>query len=125
MTMTRHIRCNRNGAGCGRTLRVALALVTLLPLAACGAGTLSQDPFGDAGAGCGDDHRTWRPGCATKRNIAALAEHPRDLVKPRSEGPRDSMRRDALISGYTGSSAGAEPRTPAQPVPASGGRKDP
>ena len=123
--MTQHIGRNRDGAGSRRMLRVALALALLLPLAACGAGTLSQDPFGDAGAGCGDEHRAWRPGCATRRNIAALAEHPRDLDKPRGEGPRDSMRRDALISGYTGSSAGAEPRAPAQAATASGGRKDP
>jgi hypothetical protein len=106
-------------------LRVALALIALLPLAACGAGSLAQDPFGDATVECGDDYGAWRPGCATKRNIAAQAEHPADLHTPRGESPRDSMRRDALISGYTGSSAGGEPRAPAQPAPPSGGRKEP
>ncbi len=108
-----------------KMVRVALTLIALLPLAGCGAGTLAQDPFGDAAAECGDDHGTWRPGCATKRNIAALAEHPGDLHTPRGEGPRNSMRRDALISGYVGSSPGADPSTPAQPVPTSGGRKEP
>jgi hypothetical protein len=123
--MMEDIRRDRNRAGSRRVARVALALISLLPLAACGGGTLAQDPFGDAAAECGDDHGAWRPGCATKRNIAALAEHPGDLDTPRGEGPRDSMRRDALISGYARSSAGAEPRAPAQPAPASGGRKEP
>jgi hypothetical protein len=121
MTMKR----NTDRSGTSKTVRAALALIALLPLAACGAGNFANDPFGDAAAGCGDDRGAWRPGCATQRNIATLAEHPGDLNTPRGEGPRDSMRRDALISGYAHSSAGGEPRAPVQPVPTSGGGKEP
>jgi type IV pilus biogenesis protein CpaD/CtpE len=42
----------------------------------------------------------WRPGCATRRNIAALAAHSDDLDHPRQEAPRDAMRRDAVFSRY-------------------------
>jgi type IV pilus biogenesis protein CpaD/CtpE len=54
----------------------------------------------------------WRPGCATRRNLAALAENPRDLERPRQEAPRDAMRRDAVISQY-GQSRGMAPAAPA------------
>ena len=114
--------------GSRRTPRLALALIALLPLAACGTDGLARDPFGDAASSCGESRagqEAWLPGCATKRNIAALAEHPGDLDTPRGEAPRDSMRRDAVISGYARSSASGEPRAPSQPVPASGGRKEP
>jgi hypothetical protein len=50
----------------------------------------------------------WRPGCATRRNLAALAENPRDLERPRQEAPRDAVRRDAVISEY-GQSRGTAP----------------
>lgn len=114
-----------SSSGSRGALRAALALIALLPLASCGADSLARDPFGDAAAGCGGHQGAWLPGCATKRNIAALAEHPGDLDTPRGEAPRDSMRRDAVISGYTRSSASGEPRAPSQAVPASGGRKEP
>lgn len=58
----------------------------------------------------------WRPGCATRRNLAALAENPRDLERPRQEAPRDAMRRDAVISQY-GQSRGTAP-TAAASAPA-------
>jgi hypothetical protein len=54
----------------------------------------------------------WRPGCATRRNLAALAENPRDLERPRQEAPRDAMRRDGVISQY-GQSRGMAPAAPA------------
>ena len=108
-----------------KTVRAALALIALLPLAACGPGALTPDPFGDAAAGCGDRPGAWRPGCATRRNIAALAEKPGDLDAPRGEAPRDSMRRDALISGYISNNASGETRAHSQPAPAGGGKKEP
>ena len=108
-----------------KTVRAALALIAPLLLAACGPGALTQDPFGDAAAGCGDRPGAWRPGCATQRNIAALAEKAGDLDTPRGEAPRDSMRRDALISGYISSRASGEARTDSQPAPAGGGGKEP
>jgi Pilus biogenesis CpaD protein (pilus_cpaD) len=109
-----------------RALRLAPMLIVLMPLAGCGGGSLAHDPFGDAAALCQDEQQKWLPGCATNRNIAAVAEHPRDLDTPRAESPRDSTRRDALISGYLKSSAGgAEPRTTSQPSPISLGGKEP
>ena len=104
--------------------RIALMLIALTPLAGCSGDPLAQDPFGDAAAGCGDDPRIWLPGCATRRNIAALADNPADLDRPRREGARDAMRRDALFSGYTRSSSG-EPRGATQPAQASGGNREP
>lgn len=108
-----------------RVLRLAPILIALMLLAGCGGGSLAQDPFGDAAALCRDEQQEWLPGCATNRNIAAVAERPRDLDTPRAESPRDSMRRDALISGYLKSSGGAEPRTASQPTPISLGGKEP
>jgi hypothetical protein len=105
----------------------ALALVTVAALWGCGR-DFAGDPFGDAGERCGGPQSAWKPGCATARNIAAQAENPADLATPRVEGPRDAMRRDALLSGYVRSSAGSEPprASPAQPLAAAaGGRKDP
>jgi type IV pilus biogenesis protein CpaD/CtpE len=50
----------------------------------------------------------WRPGCATRRNLAALAETPSDLTRPRQEAPRDAVRRDAVINSYAQSRAAAQ-----------------
>ena len=113
---------NTDRSSRSKAARTALALITLMPLASCGASTFGQDPFADATTECGDDQRAWRPGCVTKRNIAASADHPGDLDTPRGEAPRDSMRRDALISSYARS---GESREPGQPAPASGDRKRP
>ena len=107
------------------TLRAALALIAILSLAACGGGTFAQDPFGDGEPGCGDGRGAWQPGRATRRNIAALAERAGDLERPRGEGPRDSMRRDAVFSGYVGASAKGERGASSQPTTTNEGRRDP
>jgi type IV pilus biogenesis protein CpaD/CtpE len=65
----------------------------------------------------------WRPGCATRRNLAALAENPRDLERPRQETPRDAMRRDAVISQY-GQSRSTAP-TAAASAPATAAKAQP
>lgn len=39
-------------------------------------------------------------GCATRYNMAAQAANPDDLIGPRSERPRDSTRRDAVLKTY-------------------------
>lgn len=39
-------------------------------------------------------------GCATQANLAALVEDPADLLQPRTETPRDSGRRDAVLGHY-------------------------
>jgi hypothetical protein len=41
-----------------------------------------------------------RLGDATHSNIAALAARPSDLAVPRRTGPRDAVRRDAVLAGY-------------------------
>ena len=108
-----------------RLSRTALVLIAVAPLAACGVDTLARDPFGDAAARCGDRPREWLPGCATQRNLAAMADKPADLDKPRREGARDSMRRDALFSGYNRSASGGEPRPVSQPATPGDARKAP
>lgn len=116
---------NTDRSSRSKAVRAALVLIALMPLASCGASTFGQDSFADAATECGDDQGAWQPGCATKRNIAASADHPGDLDTPRGEAPRDSMRRDALISGYARSSASGETRAPGQPALASGDSKQP
>lgn len=39
-------------------------------------------------------------GCSTQRNLALMVANPRDLVKPRSETPRSSPRRDVTWDKY-------------------------
>lgn len=39
-------------------------------------------------------------GCATQTNIAAMLEDPRDLIEPRAMDPRDSNRRDTVMTAY-------------------------
>lgn len=41
-----------------------------------------------------------RLGGVTHSNIAALAARPADLAMPRRTGPRDSVRRDAVLAAY-------------------------
>lgn len=47
------------------------------------------------------DNRPWDSfGCATQANLAALVEDPRDLLRPRTEDPRDSNRRSTVFQAY-------------------------
>lgn len=39
-------------------------------------------------------------GCATQANLAAMIEDPRDLLRPRTEDPRDSGRRTTVFDAY-------------------------
>ena len=39
-------------------------------------------------------------GCAQQRNLAAMVANPADLLGPRTEGPRDSNRRDDVYGKY-------------------------
>lgn len=99
----------------------ALSFAVPIALAACGPNALAPDPIGKASVFCGvarEEQTVWRPGCATRGNIAALAENPDDLFLARQESPRDAMRRDAVISAYAQSrsapsapTAGAESST--------------
>lgn len=57
-------------------------------------------PVLPAGCGWGEADPEWRPGAATRGNIAALAANPDDLYLPRREAPRDAVRRDAVIGHY-------------------------
>lgn len=80
--------------------RGALAAIMVAMLGGCGNGFVASDvtlPPRDCRPGVTE---AWRPGCATHRNMAAMAADPQDLRRARAEGPRDSMRRDAVIGGY-------------------------
>jgi hypothetical protein len=79
----------------------SVALAGLL-LSGCGGGFV-ESGLGPALQRCTElpqDADTWRPGCATHRNMVAVAADPRDLTRARAEAPRDAMRRDAVIAGY-------------------------
>lgn len=86
-----------------------LSLALVLCLAGCGGASIEGEPaFGEAESRCwqpGEASGPWRPGCAARRNLAALADNPADLHLARREGPRDAMRRDAVIGGYAQSRA--------------------
>ena len=45
-----------------------------------------------------------RLGCATEHNIAAMVDRPSDLAVPRKNRPRDSLRRDAVLSAWRANS---------------------
>lgn len=93
----------------GFTLRRLLIVpIGVLCLAGCGNASALDEGFANLDASCARHSRTaenWRPGCATRRNLAATAETPSDLYLARRETPRDAMRRDAVISGYAKSQA--------------------
>ncbi len=47
------------------------------------------------------DNQPWESfGCATQANLAAMIEDPHDLVRARSEDPRDSNRRTTVFEAY-------------------------
>jgi hypothetical protein len=91
---------------CSRHARAAL-LPVLLALGGCGGSFVGSD-LGLAGAGCThpQERDGWRPGCATHRNMAAMAADPKDLTRARAEAPSDAMRRDAVIAAYAGKRSG-------------------
>lgn len=47
-----------------------------------------------------DNKTYWNYGCATQRNIAAMAENPTDLLQPRPETPAYTARRTAGFEKY-------------------------
>jgi pilus assembly protein CpaD len=42
----------------------------------------------------------WNHGCATQRNLAAMADNPADLVQPRGEAPVYAARRTVVLDRY-------------------------
>ncbi len=101
-----------------------LALLTLLIVPGGCAGTDGEAEFSHMASSCEAEHaakEAWRPGCATHRNLAAMAARPDDLYLARPEAPRDAMRRDAVIGNYArSSSAAGSGVTTAPAVPSSG-----
>jgi hypothetical protein len=105
----------------GQAVRIAATLATLSTLAGCGGSLVSSDLTSPDALPCSTGHPAttdWRPGCATRRNLVAIAENPDDLFIPRSETPRDAMRRDAVIGGYMQSRADVSPSSAAPASPA-------
>jgi type IV pilus biogenesis protein CpaD/CtpE len=85
-------------------IRVLTFLAAVIPvLSGCADKFRLGDPLTDGGAPCREAMTAdgpWRAGCATRRNMAAIAEEPGDLYIPRPETPRDAMRRDSLFRNY-------------------------
>lgn len=47
------------------------------------------------------NNQPWRSfGCANQANLAAMIEDPRDLLRPRTEDPRDGARRATVMDAY-------------------------
>ena len=109
---------------CGPLLRAGAAAALLPVLTAC-AGNLAGDDSLPAhrGACAAGAQSEWRPGCDTQRNLAALAEDPDDLHRPRPEGARDGARRDSALSDYLYRRANTLPNAPASPPAAGKGDK--
>lgn len=78
-----------------RIMRAAAA-VACLALAACGNGFMDDQPDTEIPSGCASG----RLGCVTDHNIAMAVARPSDLATPRREQPRDSLRRDAVMSAH-------------------------
>jgi pilus assembly protein CpaD len=47
-----------------------------------------------------ENQEWWNFGCATQRNLAAMAEYPSDLVQPQHEAPTYTMRRTKVMEKY-------------------------
>lgn len=99
----------------GQRLIIGLTLMSLSLLTGCGRSFPARDLADAGGLHCSSD-RQWRPGCATSRNIAAMAENADDLILARRETPRDAMRRDAVIGSYMRSRASASSPSAASPA---------
>jgi hypothetical protein len=102
-----------------------LALLILLTVPGGCAGPDGEAGFSHIPPPCEAEHaakEAWRPGCATHRNLAAMAARPDDLFVARPEAPRDAMRRDAVIGNYAQSSksAAGSAGTPGAASPSSG-----
>lgn len=58
-------------------------------------------PLWEQDLGHASNNQPWPSfGCATQTNIAAIVEDPRDLIQPRGMDPRDSNRRDTVMTAY-------------------------
>jgi hypothetical protein len=93
---------------------ISAALAGML-LSGCGGGFIESNLGPPSLQRCTElpqDADTWRPGCATHRNMAAVAADPRDLTRARAEAPRDAMRRDAVIAGYARKRSEADQAAP-------------
>ena len=76
----------------GRAIAIAGACVLLT---GCGDELVSPAFFENEAPAC------WMQlGCITERNIAAVVDRPTDLAMPRREQPRDSVRRETVLSIY-------------------------
>jgi Pilus biogenesis CpaD protein (pilus_cpaD) len=110
--------------GRARRLRAfAAAFAAMAVLAGCGGRFPDPDLLSAPAPLCSaaqQSAETWRPGCATRRNLAAIAAYPEDLYIARREGPRDAMRRDAVIAGYAQSRANTAAPAPSVIGPAGG-----
>ena len=103
----------------GETLRQRIAAVVtllggLILLSGCGGSFVESDlglPLHYCG-GPSQDAAAWRPGCATHRNMAAIAAAPDDLIRARAEAPRDATRRDAVLAAYGRKRSGREQAEP-------------
>lgn len=84
----------REGAGSGPS-SVMLSFMTDSAVAESCEG-LWEDNIGEA-----PRNMPWTDfACASQRNLAALVEDPRDLVRPRHQDPADAMRRGTVLDKY-------------------------
>ncbi|MGF1618982.1 MAG: CpaD family pilus assembly lipoprotein [Rhodomicrobiaceae bacterium] len=102
-----------------------LALLILLTVPGGCAGTDGETEFTHIPVSCEAGRaakEAWRPGCATHRNLTAMAARSDDLYLARPEAPRDATRRDAVIGNYAqgSSSAAGSAVTTAPAAPSSG-----
>lgn len=63
-------------------------------------GMWPQDIGASAYRGYFENETYWNFGCATQRNLAAMVDHPADLVQPRAETPAYEMRRTTVVEKY-------------------------
>jgi pilus assembly protein CpaD len=52
------------------------------------------------GSGSHENREYWNLGCASQRNMAAMAANPADLVQPREEAPISAARRSTVLGKW-------------------------
>jgi type IV pilus biogenesis protein CpaD/CtpE len=100
--------------------RIAAAAACLALPGGCAGGGPMEDAAATTRPPCEEPGTRWQVGCATAQNFAALAEDPVDLRRARQEGPRDAVRRDAVLNDYAQSRSASAAPAPTPITPSTG-----
>lgn len=86
-----------------KALTVVFLISSVFILTGCADEFRFNDLLADGNARCSQVSAAdtpWLAGCATRHNLAMLAEDPDDLILPHPEAPRAPMGRDTLFDSH-------------------------